>query len=195
MAPLLQTRNAQEFIRLLRQRIPEETVAHSISAAEFMVSYAAEAGITRDQAETAGLLHDLCKGMDGPGLLAAAHEYGIAVNDVQRAKPKLLHGAVAAEECLRRGLIDDPHVYEAVYWHTTGRPRLGNVGLALYIADFAEPLRTVPEAAEARALLRSRGFGEALRYVSKHKLDYVRTKRRFDPSTEAFHTWLETEQA
>ena len=191
--PLLQTDRAEEFTRLLRERVSEEVFDHSISAAEFMLTYADEAGITHKQAVIAGLLHDLSKSMKGPELLEAAEEYGIAVNETQRAKPKLLHGAVAACECRRLRLIDDDDVYEAIYWHTTGRPGLCNLGLALYFADFAESLRTIPEAAQARRLLESAGFHAALRFVSKKKLEHVQAKGYFDPMTKAFDAWLETE--
>lgn len=192
MTPAVQTSRAERFIRLLKKRLTSETVRHCISTAEFMSAFAAEAGITEDQALDAGLLHDLCKGMDGRGLLRAACRYGIEVNDAQRARPKLLHGAVSAEECRRTGLIADEDVYEAIYWHTTGRPHLGPVGLALYFADFAEPSRTFSQAAEARALLVADGFEAAVRFVSVSKLERVRGKRHCDPMTEAFNAWLET---
>jgi len=193
MAPLLQTDRAEEFVRLLRKRLRGKTVNHSISAARFMASYATKAGITPDQAVTTGLLHDLCKDMAGDALIAAAEGYGIEVSAIQRLKPKLLHGPVAAEECRRSHLVDDEAVYEAIYWHTTGRPGFGKVGLALYLADFAEPLRKIPEAAEARSMLDAEGFHKALLFASKAKLDHLHTKGVHDPTTGRFQAWLERE--
>jgi len=193
MAPLLQTDRAEELVRLLRERLRGKTVNHSISTARFMASYATEAGITAGQALTTGLLHDLCKDMRGHALLAAAEAYGIEVSDIQRLKPKLLHGPVAAEECRRSHLIDDDAVYEAIYWHTTGRPGLGKLGLALYLADFAEPLRRISEAAEARSMLEAEGFHKALLFASNAKLDHLRKKGVHDPTTGRFQAWLEQE--
>ena len=166
---------------------------HCIFTAEYMASFAAKASITNDEAVTAGLLHDLCKGMSDAELLAAAQEYGLTVNDAQRRKPRLLHGPVAAEECRRKLGIAGEAVYDAICWHTTGRPGLGKLGLALYLADFAEPSRTFPGAEEARRILRKQGFEPALRYVSERKFEHVRTKPDADPVTEAFHAWLEAE--
>ncbi|MCP4642992.1 MAG: HD domain-containing protein, partial [bacterium] len=137
---------AHEFIALIQDRIKPKTARHSISVAETMLSVADEAGIRPDQAVAAGLLHDLGKGMRGPELLEAAEELALPISDLQRDKPKLLHGPVAAALCRRDHGIDDDAVCEAIEWHTTGRPGLGPVGLALYYADYAEPLRTHPQA-------------------------------------------------
>lgn len=195
MALLLESERAQEFIRLLRGRVKEKTVIHCVRSAELMLICRDEAGITELQALHAGLLHDLCKGMSDSELLHAAQEYGISVSEVQRRRPKLLHGPVAAEECRRQGWIADDGVYEAIFWHTTGRRGLGPVGRALYLADFAEVSRTIPEAAQARAILEAEGFRKALLFASKEKAAYVRSKDVCDPNTEAFHRWLETEWA
>ena len=186
----LQIPRADEFIALLRGRIPEPTVAHSISVARLMMTTAGLLDIDPGTAGTAGLLHDLAKGKKGKVLLAEAERDGLEVTPLQREKPKLLHGPVAAEECRRELGIDDPHIYEAIYWHTTGRPELGKLGLLLYYADFAEPLRARPEALHARRLVETKGFLDALRYVSERKLQYIHTKSVVDPMTDAFNNWL-----
>ena len=191
--PIIETARAKEFVSLLRARVSDYTLRHCIFAAEYMASFAAQAEITNDEAVTAALLHDLCKGMADAELLAAANEHGIVLNDTQRLKPGLLHGPVAAEECRRALGIEDQAVCDAIRWHTTGRPEWGKVGLALYVADFAEPSRASLEAAEARRILRSDGFKAALGYVSARKLEHVRTKPHVDPVTEAFHAWLTAE--
>lgn len=188
--PAHATPRADEFIALIEERLPERTVRHSISVAEMMAAIADEAGVDRAAAVTAGLLHDLYKAAKGHELLELAARYGIVVSPLQRENPMLLHGPVAAETARHMLKIEDDEVYDAIYWHTTGRPSYGHVGLALYFADFAEPLRTMPEAAEARAMLERVGFLNALKYVVARKLDHLRAKHSMDPSTEAFHAWL-----
>ena len=187
------TPRADEFLSILRERLPDKTFKHVNSVAEFMLSITNQAGITDEQAVNAGLLHDLCKAMQGEALLEAAERYGIPVTPYQREKPGLLHGPVAAEEC-RRGLgVTDPGVYDAIYYHTTGRAGLSNVGLALYLADFAEPLRSRPEADEARRILDEEGFEAAVRYAVETKLGYVARKFKVDPEAAAFARWIERE--
>lgn len=188
--PIVDSPRAKEFVRLLRQRLSEQTVSHSIFAAALMASFADEAGITNDQAVTAGLLHDLYKDADDASALATAEKWGIVLTETQRSNPGLLHGALAAEECRRDLGITDPAVLEAIEWHTTGKPGFGPVGLALYLADFAEPSRRHPAAAEAREILRQEGYRKALLYASGKKLEHVNSKRDIDPTTLEFHRWL-----
>jgi len=190
--PIVQTACAKELVRLLRERVSGKTASHCIFTAEYLSSFAPKLGVTNDQAVTAGLMHDLWKGADEEAYLAEAAKYGIAPNDAQKQKPKLLHGPIAAEECRRKLGIDDPAIYEAIYWHTTGRPGLGTLGLALYVADFAEPTRTMAEAAEARTMLRKAGFNPTLRYVAEQKILHIRKKTSVDPVSEEFYAWVQT---
>jgi len=188
--PIVDSPRAKEFVHLLRERLSEQTVSHSIFTAALMASFAAEAGITNEQAVTAGLLHDLYKDADDATVLATAEKWGIVPSETQRNNPGLLHGALAAEECRRNLGVTDSTVLEAIEWHTTGKPGLGPVGLALYLADFAEPSRRHGVAAEAREILRREGFRKALFYTSEKKLEHVNSKRDTDPMTVEFHRWL-----
>jgi len=184
---------ANEFIDLLNERLPERTFRHVISVANLMAEIAEQAGVDKDQAVTAGLLHDLFKATKGHELLEAADRYGIPIGPIHRDKPMLLHGPVAAEEARHVLGVSEPDIYEAIYWHTTGREKLGPLGRALYFADFSEPLRTMPESAEARQRLASDGFIPALLYVAEKKLHHCRDKYHVDPATEAFNEWLNKE--
>ncbi len=188
--PALPTARADEYRALLAERLSDKTFRHCVSVAEHMLSFTDAAGIDPQQAVTAGLLHDLCKAMQGPELIHAAEGYGIDITPLYRASPTLLHGPVAAEECRRELGLEDLEVYDAIYWHTTGKADWNRVGLALYVADFSEPLRTMPEAAEARALLDNEGFDAALRFVAATKVAYVRERFTLDPDTEAFAEWV-----
>jgi len=190
MARIGDVPKGRELALTVRQYAGEATVSHCVFTAEFMLSFAEQAGITREQAVQAGLLHDLHKDDSDEALLTAAARYGIVPNAVQRAHPALLHGPVASADCrLNFGLADE-EVLEAIYWHTTGRPELGAVGLALYFADYAEPLRRFPDAVKAREMLRQEGFRRALRFAVDSKLTWIRTRAHVDPVTEQFHAWI-----
>ena len=188
---VFETPRAGEFMALLQARVPESTRRHILSVTEFMADFAGALGVSPEQVAAAGLLHDLCKAVPGPELLTRAEAYKLDITPLQRQIPYLLHGPVAAEECRRELSVDDPEVLEAVACHTTGRPGLGMTGLALYLADFAEPLRAIPQAAEARAVLARDGFDAALRYATREKLNYVQAQSTVDPMTAAFAAWLD----
>lgn len=188
---MLNTARAPEFLQLLEDRLPPKTFRHVVSVAEYMVTIAEAAGITREQAETAGLMHDYCKAMKGDALLVQAEAYDLEISTLHRERPTLLHGPVAAEECRRDLDVDVDGVYEAIRWHTTGTLGLGPVGIALYVADFSEPFRTMPQAEEARSIVSERGFEAGVRFVVAEKVAHVERKHTLDPATAAFQQWIE----
>lgn len=185
---------AKEYLARLHQVLPEKKASHCIFVAEYFASFAEGIGLDHDDAVAAGLLHDFCRCVPKEELVQRARLLRLPVSEVQLERPVLLHGPVAAEECRAEFGISD-EVYEAIYWHTTGRPGLGRMGQGLCVADFAEPTRKYPEAGEARDLLRKTGFDAALRYVAEKKVVFCRAKDVTDPNTEAFLIWLRRERA
>jgi len=181
---------AEEFFALIQDRLKPKTLHHVLGVTELMLHVAPGIGISLEDAATAGLLHDACKNMKPDQLLEAANAYAIDINESQHAKPALLHGPVAAEEAKRDLGVESEAVYEAIYWHTTGKPGLGLVGQALYFADFSEPNRTYEGSAEARAEWKTHGFEKALLYAADAKLAHIQSKANVDPTTQAFNDWL-----
>ena len=188
--PIAKMDRYKEFHHLLRDRLTEEKVSHSVFVAEYAASLADSMDVDHDAAVTAGLLHDLCRTMEPEDLLRNARGYGLAISDTALEVPLLLHGPVAAEECRRDLNIASDPVYEAIYWHTTGRPDLDRLGQLIFLADFSEPTRRFPEAAQARALVRNKGFDAALHFVIEQKLRFQQTKTVVDPNLQAFLIWF-----
>ena len=189
--PIVNFSRYKEYLELLREVLPEDKVSHSIFVAEYAASLAMKAGVPHDEIVTAGMLHDLCRAQSGEVLLARARGYGLDISETALQVPMLLHGPVAAEECREELGIEGEDVYNAIYWHTTGRPGLGRTGQLLYLADFCEPTRKFPEAARARAIVREKGFEAAMRYVARAKFDFLQSKTVIDPAAEDFLHWIE----
>ena len=181
------TPRAEEFLALVTARLPEKTLRHVLSVTRFMLTFAQEAGISDEQSVTAGLLHDLCKPCSKEDLREKAISYGLTEH---LDNPNLLHGPAAAAECRIDLGIEDEAVLEAIAYHTTAKGDWNPVGCALYVADFAEPLRTQSKAQHARALLTSEGYSATLQYVANTRLAYVREKFGVNKDTEAFVAWL-----
>jgi len=191
--PVARAACARKYLARLREVLPEKRLSHCIFTAEYFSSYAAEIGVDHDEAVAAGLLHDFCRDMGKNDLIAAARELRMPVSDEQLAKPVLLHGPLAAEKCRAEFGISDG-VYEAIYWHTTGRPGLGMLGQGLCLADFAEPTRKYPEATEARERMRKKGFADAILYVAEIGVEFGRRQEVADPNATAFYLWLKRER-
>lgn len=188
--PVRDAPRAKEFIAALRDRLPAKKVDHVISVTELLLLISEGLGLEHDQAATAGLLHDYCRTLSNDEMLRRAEAYDLEVSPPQRQRPKLLHGPVAAVEIMHDFGVDDSDVYEAIYWHTTGTPGLCRLGQALYVADFSEPLRSYPEAGEARGLLQTEGFDRALVYVATTKLAFHACKGASMREAEEFSAWV-----
>jgi len=181
---------AAEFLSLLEARLKPKLVRHSRGVAESLLAIGEREGLDPLRCIEAGLLHDSSKHLKKQGYIESAERRGIPINDIARQKPMLLHGPLAAEAARHDLGLDDPDLYEAMYWHTTGKPGLNSLGLGLYVADFCEPNRPYPEAAEARERLAREGFQETLVYVAATKLAFVQAKDTVDPATAAFYAWV-----
>ncbi|MCL4694199.1 MAG: bis(5'-nucleosyl)-tetraphosphatase (symmetrical) YqeK [Candidatus Hydrogenedentes bacterium] len=182
---------ALEFAEFARQRVGLRRYQHTISVTQTLYVIAQDLELSSTSAVAAGLLHDSCKGLKNDVMLAEADRYGIPVTDLQRERPSLLHGHVAAEVCRIELALDDADAFEAIYWHVTGRPGLGLLGRALFLADFSEPLRNHPASAAAREVYDAQGFDAALVYAAEAKMTFVENKGvTVDPRTRAFHEWL-----
>ena len=78
-------------------------------------------------------------------------KYGIVLDELEQQAVKLLHSKTGA--CVARhvyGVSDD--IYEAIFWHTTGKADMTLLEKLLYIADYMEPTRDFPGVERLRAL-------------------------------------------
>lgn len=116
------------------------------TAAELAVKYEEDV----NKAEYAGLLHDCAKNIKSEELFSICHNYNLAVDNISRAHPELLHGAVGAVLAKCEYGVTDESILTAIKYHTTGRENMDMLEKIVFIADFIEPGRTFPEAYEAR---------------------------------------------
>lgn len=159
----------ERFLAILRARLKPGRVQHVLGVTELILRIAAREGLDPAKAETAALLHDLCRGYSNAEMLVAAEKYGIPVDARAANHPMLLHGPVAAAEGQEMLGVEDAEVLEAVAVHTLGRGGMGRLAQALYVADYSEENRRYPEAAEARAVLEEAGLDAGLRFVAEQK--------------------------
>ena len=110
-------------------------------------------GVDREKVWLAVSAHDLARAMDSTELLVSARELGIPIGPLEEVTPIFLHGPIAAELSRRNGL-NDPEVYDAVYWHSTARVDMTPLEKLVFIADKLDPQKAhrYPRLPEIRAL-------------------------------------------
>ena len=95
------------------------------------------------QARIAALLHDCTKKLEMPEQLALCEKYGIALDDLEQKALKLLHSRTGAAIARDVFGVEDA-VYDAIRYHTTGKPDMTRLEKIIYLADYIEPSRDFP---------------------------------------------------
>ena len=95
------------------------------------------------QARIAALLHDCTKKLDMAQQLALCEKYGIMLDALEQKALKLLHSKTGAAIARDVFGVEDA-VYDAILYHTTGKPDMTRLEKIIYLADYIEPTRDFP---------------------------------------------------
>ena len=114
--------------------------AHVLGVEEEAVKLAKFWGADPELARHAAILHDCTKYWSLEEHLALCEKYGVPLDSLERQAVKLLHAKTGA--CMARYVFGEPdEVYEAIFWHTTGKADMTLLDKILYMADYIEPNR------------------------------------------------------
>ncbi len=116
-------------------------IAHVRGCEEEAVKLARRWGADEGDAAESAILHDITKKLDMSEQLLLCEKYAIIIDNPERSNLKLLHARTGAE--LSRDLFGAPeNIYEAIRWHTTGKPDMSLLEKIIYTADYIEPTRS-----------------------------------------------------
>ena len=85
--------------------------------------------------------HDVARHLPGGKLIEEAERLNIPVGEFEKAAPIVLHGPVGATWLRQEGVLLDPELFDAVYWHTSGHPDLSPIGKVVFVADKIDPAK------------------------------------------------------
>jgi predicted HD superfamily hydrolase involved in NAD metabolism len=174
-----------------RARLSDKRYGHTVRVADTAESLARKHGLDPDRARLAALLHDAAREREPEEFIRLAERWNLHIGVPERESPKLLHGPVAAELGRRELGVEDGEVLEAVRVHTVGAAGIGQIALALYVADKIEPARDYPSVGRIRELAQQdlrEAAAEALRRVVAHNEE---RDRPIHPASRAMLEWLE----
>ena len=148
-------------------------------------------GLDEGQAALAALLHDAARDWPARSLEQAAEaDAGVPPDPVERSSPELLHGRAAAWWARRHLGVEDQAVLDAVRYHTTGRPGMGPLEMAVMVADYGESGRAFDEAASIREAA-ARSLEEACLLSLDVRLRYLLDRGLLiHPRTVEARNWL-----
>ncbi|HHY19435.1 MAG TPA: HD domain-containing protein [Firmicutes bacterium] len=132
-----------DLIEFVRNSVTKERFEHSQRVAIMARKLAKAHNLDEDEAFVAGLLHDTCREIKDEELITLAREYGIEVGDLEQQNPVVLHGKVAAA-VLGEELNLSHSIQEAISYHVTGHPKMGQLARIVFLADKLEDARDYP---------------------------------------------------
>lgn len=180
----------EQFKEILRTRLGDYRYRHSLCVADEAERLAKKYGADPVRLRTAGLLHDIMKDTDPAAQLQILADFGILLDDVEKAVPKLWHartGAVFLEKILH---IDDPQIITAVRYHTTGRAGMSLAEKVLFMADFTSADRDYDDVDTVRELV-EQSLEAAMEYAVAYTVeDLVHHGRAIHPDTVALYNEL-----
>lgn len=131
--------------------IRAKRIAHVKGTEGEAVRLARHWGADEEYARRAAILHDCTKYLNLEEQLAVCAQYGVELDEMERASVKLLHAKTGA--ALARNVFGETEeVCQAIYWHTTGKADMSLLEKILYIADYMEPTRDFEGVEELRGL-------------------------------------------
>ena len=123
--------------------LDERRIAHVAGCESEAIELARRWGEDPETAAEAGILHDITKRLSHEEQLNLCEKYAIICDSAERVTPKLLHAKTGAAVARERFGVRDA-VYEAIRWHTTGKPDMTLLEKIIYLADYIEPTRDFP---------------------------------------------------
>jgi predicted HD superfamily hydrolase involved in NAD metabolism len=179
---------------LARSRLSERRYSHTLRVADTAEDLARAHGIDPARARLAALLHDAAREMEPEEFLRLAGAWGLHVGEPERQSPKLLHAPVAAELVRRELGVEDEEVLAAIRAHTVGEPGMGQLALALYVADKIEPARDYPSVGRIRDLAREDLYGAAAESLRRAIGHNEGRSKPIHPASREMLEWLEYTQ-
>ncbi len=166
---------AEKLIAGRVDALPDGLRRHTYRVRGIALELARQHGVDEARACLGALAHDVARAMKGDELLRKAQELGIPVHPVEGQVPLLLHGPVGAELLRRAGGLDDPDIYEAVYWHSTARRGMGPLAKVVFLADKLDPQKAgrYPFLPELGELARTSLNGAILDFLSREMTSLV----------------------
>lgn len=139
--------NLDAYRSTLSGLISEKRFQHVNRVSEVAGQLAIQHGLDELKARTAGLLHDAAKEQSPEKMLSMGFAEKLVDFDTFATFPKVWHAFVAPDFCKKLFSVDDDDTLHAMKWHTTGKPAMTPLEQLIFVADYIEPGRKLPDRA------------------------------------------------
>lgn len=163
----------------LKEKLAPQRYEHSLSVSFICTALAMRYHADLEKSELAGLLHDCAKHYGDGNIIKKCEKQKIPLSLDELKAPVVLHAKYGAWLAEHKYGIKDTEVFNAIRWHTTGRPNMSLLEKIVFIADYIEPRR---DKATDLPVVRSVAFidlDECIYFILKGTLEYLESKGYF----------------
>lgn len=157
----------------LEKRLKPSRFRHSLGVAETAVKLAKRFGADEERARVAGLLHDCAREFRNEDMVKEAEKRGIAIGEVERSMPLLLHADIGAVRVRELYGVEDAAISQAIARHTVGGPAMTVLDKIIWYADMIEPGRDFPGVDKLRELGRTASLDAMMLAGLSHSIVFV----------------------
>ena len=125
-------------IERIKKDLKKSRYEHSIRVAKMCKKLCKMFNLDADIGYFLGIAHDMCKYFSNDDLLKISQDHGIQIIQIEKERPALLHGPVAAIILKEKYNVKDEQILEAIYNHTSGKVGMCDYSKCLFIADKIE---------------------------------------------------------
>lgn len=167
-------RTPEALRAIVKGMVSEKRYLHTLGVEKASVYLAQRYGADPDKARTAGILHDVCKGLDRAAALQLIAGSDI-ISDINFPDtPNLLHSFAGAEYIKLLG-VTDPDIVNAVRYHTTGRAGMSRLEMCVYLGDMISEERDYPDVDAMRAAA-DVSLESGMAYALSYQMPYLKSK-------------------
>ncbi|MCU9613948.1 bis(5'-nucleosyl)-tetraphosphatase (symmetrical) YqeK [Caldibacillus lycopersici] len=175
-----------EALQILKKHLPEKRYIHTLGVLETALDLARVYGCDEKKTELAAIFHDYAKYRpeeEMRNIIIQEH----FPEDLLHYHSELWHAPAGAYLVKKELGIDDKDIFQAIYYHTTGRPGMTLIEKIIFIADYIEPGRQFPGVDEVRALAK-KNLDDAILQASRNTIAFL-MKKNAPIYPDTFHTY------
>ena len=184
---------AEAWLDRLFGALTVKRFAHTLAVASTARSLALVHHLDAAKAEAAGLLHDCAKCLPLREQQRIARAHGLTADTGLMESGALLHAVVGAYLARADYGVTDVDILEAIRCHTTGRPGMNRLSMAVYLADAIEPTREAYPLLNQIRLMAQLSLERAMTTSMEGTAGHVRKSgKALHPATLETLNWLRT---
>ena len=179
------------WLGMLFEALSVKRFAHTLAVADTARRLALLHQLDPRKAEIAGLLHDCAKCLPLKEMQRIARDNQLTEDESILESGALLHSVVGAYLACTKYGCDDAEVLQAILSHTTGKPGMTPLDMAVWLADTIEPTRAPYPLLDKTRMLAGLSLEKAMITSLEGTMQHVRKKGdAVHPATVETLAWL-----